>query len=95
MNPMLNALLLIAGALLSLGAFAQAGQVPAEERKVEEPSGRERANDAPKEAAWDERPLRGPAVPNQGPQSSVAGGKNKVLFVPPIPVDQLGLGCAE
>jgi hypothetical protein len=95
MKSMMNVLLLIAGAMLALGAGAQTAPPPEHERKASETGNHARAIDAAKERPNNEGAVRARALPTQLPERALSPVKNNPLPVPQIPVDQLGLGCSE
>jgi len=96
MKSRMNAVLLIAGALFFQSAIAQAELASGHEPKAELVGANTSVIDGAKESASEAAVVRRetPLSP-RAPERSVAPGKNKVITLPQIPVDQLGLGCAE
>lgn len=95
MKSGMNVALLMAGGLFFQGAIAQTAPLSDHERKADVAGANVQAVDFVKDDARDDRAVRGTTLSKQAPERSVAPGKNITITVPQIPVDQLGLGCAE
>lgn len=95
MKLRMNAVRLIAGALLFQGAIAQAEPAPGPERKADVAGANAAALDGAKGDASEAGAVRETALSPPAPERSVAPGKGNTITLPQIPVDQLGLGCAE